>query len=383
MTTIYLIRHAEAEGNLYRRIHGQYDSIVTQRGKKQIAALEKRFKDLKIDAAYSSDLMRARETAGAIYKGHGLELSLTPNLREVNMGVWEDLTWGEVERYEPDQLQYFNNDPSLWNIDGREDFYSLQKRITSAILGIAERHDGQTVAAVSHGSAIRTFMCGVFGVPPQEIKRIPFCDNTAVALFRVDKGNIDVEYQSDNSHLSEELSTFANQKWWRENTTFDSSNLRFEPFDLENDAGRYLDYRRDAWETVCGTLPPPATWLSNAAKNAQAHSRAVSLALIYDKPAGMIELDVKKGADENAGVIEFLYMEHEHRRTGIAVQLLGQAVSVFRSLGREKLRMSVSDRNEKTLGFCGKYGFRKLSEHDSVGGRHVLLELDIAVTRLL
>ncbi len=41
MTTIYLIRHAEAEGNLYRRIHGQYDSLVTKRGYKQIAALIK------------------------------------------------------------------------------------------------------------------------------------------------------------------------------------------------------------------------------------------------------------------------------------------------------------------------------------------------------
>ena len=39
MTTIYLIRHAEAEGNLYRRIHGWYDALVTENGWKQIQAL--------------------------------------------------------------------------------------------------------------------------------------------------------------------------------------------------------------------------------------------------------------------------------------------------------------------------------------------------------
>lgn len=379
MTTIYLIRHAEAEGNLYRRIHGQYNSLITPRGKKQIAALEKRFVDIQIDFVYSSDLLRAKETAGAIYQSHGLELSLSPQLREVNMGVWEDLTWGEVERFEPKQLEYFNHDPSLWNIDGCEDFYSLQKRITGAIQSIAAKHDGKTIAIFSHGSAIRTFMCGAFDVTPQEIKRIPFCDNTAVALLYVDNKVVTVDYQSDNSHLSEELSTFANQKWWRENTTFDSSNLRFVPFDLKNDAVRYREYRRDAWSAIFGTVPPPADWLQNAIKHAGDHSRAVSLALIYDTPVGMIELAAGQGADENVGMIEFFYMANAHRRTGIAVQLLGQAVSVYRSLGREKIRLTVSERNEQTLAFCEKYGFGKAGEFVIAGGRHMILELDIKV----
>lgn len=47
MTTIYLIRHAEAEGNLYRRAHGWYNSTITDRGYRQIAALTKRFTDTK------------------------------------------------------------------------------------------------------------------------------------------------------------------------------------------------------------------------------------------------------------------------------------------------------------------------------------------------
>ncbi|NMA24582.1 MAG: histidine phosphatase family protein, partial [Clostridiales bacterium] len=322
MTTVYLIRHAEAEGNLYRRIHGQYDSLVTARGKKQIAELEKRFEGIHVDFVYSSDLLRARETAGAIHKSRGLELVLSRQLREVCMGAWEDLTWGEVERFEPKQLEYFNNNPALWKVDGCEDFYSLQRRLTKAIRGIASKHDGKTIAVVSHGSAIRTSLSGVLNVPPQEIMRIPHSDNTAVTLLRIGNGNVTVEYMGDNSHLPEELSTFAHQKWWRENTTFDSSNLRFTPFDLKNDAARYLAYRRDAWEQVYGAEPPPENWLGNAVMNARAHSRAISLALISDTPAGMIELDPKQGSDEGAGVIEFFYMEYAHRRTGIAVQLL-------------------------------------------------------------
>ena len=43
MTTVYLVRHAEAEGNTYRRIHGQYNSLITQNGLRQIEALRARF----------------------------------------------------------------------------------------------------------------------------------------------------------------------------------------------------------------------------------------------------------------------------------------------------------------------------------------------------
>ena len=68
MTTIYLIRHAEAEGNRYRRAHGWYNSTITDRGYHQIAALAKRFADTKFDAVYSSDRFRTMITALAIYK---------------------------------------------------------------------------------------------------------------------------------------------------------------------------------------------------------------------------------------------------------------------------------------------------------------------------
>ena len=58
MTIIYLIRHAEAEGNLYRRIHGWYDALVTENGLRQIQALEQRFQGEHFDAVWSSDLYR-------------------------------------------------------------------------------------------------------------------------------------------------------------------------------------------------------------------------------------------------------------------------------------------------------------------------------------
>ena len=50
MTTVYIIRHAEAEGNVYRRCHGQYDSLLTPRAYEQLPCLAKRFADVPLDA---------------------------------------------------------------------------------------------------------------------------------------------------------------------------------------------------------------------------------------------------------------------------------------------------------------------------------------------
>ena len=80
MTRIYLIRHAEAEGNLYRLAHGQYNSTVTPRGYRQLAALRKRFREILVDAVYGSDLLRTHITASAIYGPKGLPFRPLPLL---------------------------------------------------------------------------------------------------------------------------------------------------------------------------------------------------------------------------------------------------------------------------------------------------------------
>ena len=91
MTTVYLIRHAEAEGNVCRRCHGQYDSLLTERAGAQLACLAKRFAEVPLDAIYASDLYRARHTAKAIADTKGMKVRVRQVLREIDMGDWEDL----------------------------------------------------------------------------------------------------------------------------------------------------------------------------------------------------------------------------------------------------------------------------------------------------
>ena len=119
-TRLYLIRHAEAEGNRYRIAHGQYDSTVTPRGYRQLAALRRRFAGEQIDAVYGSDLLRTRTTASALYAPRGLPFRPLPALREVNLGDWECRTWGELQRLDPQMLLDFNLRPQRWRVPGAE-----------------------------------------------------------------------------------------------------------------------------------------------------------------------------------------------------------------------------------------------------------------------
>ena len=118
MTEIYLIRHAQAEGNLYRMMQGHWDGSVTALGLKQIDALAERFRTVHVDALYASDLYRTRLTASAITRYHDLPMQLRPALREINVGSWEARFFGDVAYEQPEAMHDFIFDPEKWQAPG-------------------------------------------------------------------------------------------------------------------------------------------------------------------------------------------------------------------------------------------------------------------------
>jgi len=377
MTTVYLIRHAEAEGNYYRRIHGWFDSGVTARGLRQIDALAERFRDVRIDALYTSDLKRTVATAGAITKYHDIPMHLEPRLREINLGAWEDLPWGNVAYDQPEQLLYFSKDPMKFDIPGRESFPDLQRRIYSAVTELADRHDGQTIALVSHGMAIRTFLCRVKGLPPDKVSQIPHGDNTCVALLKIEDGRVELEYFNDNSHLSEDISTFARQEWWKANNSADAANLRIVPMDIDADEKLYKDCYADAWQTAHGNLAGfnAEVYCRFAKRAASREPRALMKVYIEgDRFAGIVELDPDRGAEYGAGWISLCYLVPELRHRNYGQQLIGHAVSYFRSCGRKTIRLHVAVTNGDAVKFYEKNEFSIIARESGVGSDLYLME---------
>lgn len=356
MTTVYFVRHAEAEGNLFRRIHGHYDAPLTMRGEEQLNYLRKRFENIKIDAVWSSDLKRAVKTAEAIYAPKGLRLSTDVRLREYCFGVMEDAPMGNALAMDPVQVRYFYERPDLFRVEGAENYYQVEKRLRDAVRRIAEEMPGKTVAVVTHGSALRTLMASLLGFGPERVAEAGHSENTAVSCVEFEGESARVLFRNDHSHLPESL---LGRHGRSSRKPAADTVLRFD--DMDPDACRelYENWRLDAWKNLYGTVEgceAEAFW-EEAAHTWVSEPRLLQLCMDGDTPAGMLQLSREKRRGVPMGHISFCYLTDEYRGRGLGPQLVGQAVSLFRSSGLHRLQLLVSPFNESAIKMYRRCGF--------------------------
>ncbi len=205
MTYIYLIRHCEAMGNLKRVFQGSTDCDISETGAKQLEYLKERFKNIRLDAIYSSPLIRARKTAEAAAFGKGLEIITRQNLTELNGGVLEGRPFQEAFNSIAGLADTWNNHPQDFAPEGGEAMRNAYVRIYDEITELVRINRGKTVAAVSHGGVLRCLMCRVLYNDINRLKDVPWCENTAVTLLKIDDSNkISVEFFNDYSHVPPE-----------------------------------------------------------------------------------------------------------------------------------------------------------------------------------
>ncbi len=120
MTKIYLVRHAEAMGNVEEFFQGRTDCEVSEKGKKQLELLAERFRDIQIEVIYSSPLKRTIDTAEAVNKYHDLPIIRDEGLIEINGGVWEGKPWADLPRLYPVEYDLWQNKMYAFYIDEGE-----------------------------------------------------------------------------------------------------------------------------------------------------------------------------------------------------------------------------------------------------------------------
>ena len=373
MTEIYLIRHAQAEGNRFRIFQGHWDGGVTETGRRQIALLEERLRELPFDAVYSSDLYRAMLTAGAVYKPRGLALRTDPALREINVGPWEARFFGNVFYAEPESTALFLNDSAHWRHEGAETFAQVGERAYPALEVIARRHEGGRAAVVSHGVTIRCLLSRITGLPLADQEHLPIVQNTAVTVLRWEDGRFRLEKLNDAAHLAD-----LKRPGWSS-----SASLRDEALDPLRDRDFYCACYRDAWLAAHGSLRgfTAEPYWSAACSHLRTDGRAVLRLLDGDRPMGLVDLDPLRGKDEGAGWISLLYLTPEYRNQGYGIQALGRAIVHFREQGRRSLRLLAAEDNAPARRFYEREGFRPLGWEEGAAGRLLLLERPLTERR--
>jgi broad specificity phosphatase PhoE len=156
---ILLARHGETDDNVApTRFQGFTDTPLNDTGRGQAHELAERVAGDGIQALWSSDLSRARETAEIVGAKLGLEPHLDPRLREGARGRWEGHLMADIERAEPDLYAAWRRGGAEFRFPGGESLLDQQRRVTDALVEIHTAAPQPTLV-VCHGGSIRVMLC--------------------------------------------------------------------------------------------------------------------------------------------------------------------------------------------------------------------------------
>ena len=147
MAKLYLIRHGETDYNNAMRFQGRTDILLNQKGIEQAEKAAEFFRDIPLQAIYTSSLKRARTTAEIIGKVKGLEPQATDALQEMSFGIWENMNSKDIQKKYAKEWKDFFASPATTTIPQGECMYP----------------EGD-VAFVAHGGIIRVLICTMLGL---------------------------------------------------------------------------------------------------------------------------------------------------------------------------------------------------------------------------
>jgi broad specificity phosphatase PhoE len=202
-TVLLLIRHGQSVGNLNYEFLGHMNKDLSELGYAQAARTAEFLSGEQIDMVYSSDLMRAHNTALPHAKIRGLDVVDSSGLREIYAGEWEGL------RIEYIKEKYGNYYTDVWRaqfgtcrIPGGESVPELAERIHTELLRISKENKGKRILVGLHAAAIRAFFGKIRGVAPHELaSAFDFPTNASVSVVYFDGEKLIPGCYSYDEHL--------------------------------------------------------------------------------------------------------------------------------------------------------------------------------------
>lgn len=200
MTRMILIRHGETLWNTERRMQGQLDSPLTERGLWQARQLGIRLRSEAFSALYASDLPRAARTAEQIAAATGHGILSDERLRERHFGLFEGLTQAEMQARDAEAYERFMSRDPDYAVPGGESPAAFFARCRTALEDIARRHADETIAVVTHGLVLDSAYRAATGLPLQAQRPVPLV-NASLNWFDFDGRDWSAGVWGDAGHL--------------------------------------------------------------------------------------------------------------------------------------------------------------------------------------
>jgi len=202
MTRIYLVRHGETAFNDSMRIQGQSNIPLNEKGLKQAQEVGLFFKNLNVQAVYSSPLKRAYRTAEEIARWHHLPITTLEDLKEICFGQWEGHTCPEIDEIKPHSWEDFFEHPAYNPIPGGETLPQVQTRVRKALTAALNNYPSGDIVLAAHGGVIKVLICSILGMNLDDIWRVRVL-NASTTCFSTYKDKFSLEYTNLHYYLSE------------------------------------------------------------------------------------------------------------------------------------------------------------------------------------
>ncbi len=204
MTRLILVRHGESEANEKGIYTGHLDFDLSDAGREQaqMAASYLVTHEL-IDHVYSSDLLRAYNTAKATADLLELSIHTDPRLREADLGDWAGTPLKGKEDSDPEAFRALKEDPSHMQYPGGEYIPDFYDRVIECISEIVEMHPNRTIMIAAHGGTIRALAAYASGYSREEMGlfKDPI-SNASIHIFEWNEGKAEIRVFNFTDHLN-------------------------------------------------------------------------------------------------------------------------------------------------------------------------------------
>ena len=164
MARIIFIRHGQTEWNRDERFRGRVDIALDEAGLRQAEAAAQRIARWEVAAMYSSPLKRAMTTAEIIANRLGLPVEPLDGINDMDFGLWQGLSIGEVKEKYPELFDLWRYSPQSLQIPQGESLEDVRNRVAATIDDLAARHENDTVALVTHRVVCKVLICHLLGM---------------------------------------------------------------------------------------------------------------------------------------------------------------------------------------------------------------------------
>ncbi len=199
MPRVLLVRHGDTELNSAERYWGWTDVKLSAAGLRQAERLRSRLAVEKIDAIYSSGLERASVTAKIIASRHQLEVVACAELREVNFGQLEGLTFSEISQLYPEVAKLWE-ERSLKEYPGGDNLSKFSNRVGKFLSRLEKHTAEETILIVAHAGVLRTLIFQLLDMDMRHRWQIRL-DLASLSILETNERGAVLSLLNDVSHL--------------------------------------------------------------------------------------------------------------------------------------------------------------------------------------